>query len=205
MSFNTLASEEVVKTTMESLKSRGFSAEFVATKEKALLRLRELLPLKAELMTGGSTTLEQIGFTDLLKSGQHPWNNFKDILLAETIPSKQMELRKKSTTVDYFLASVHAVAQTGEIVIASASGSQIPSDAFSSQNVIWVVGTQKITPDLGTALRRVREYVVPLENERMKKAGMHGTVLAKLLIIEKEPAFMGRKVTLLFVNEVLGF
>jgi len=91
------------------------------------------------------------------------------------------------------------------MVIASNSGSQLPHLVYTSPNLILVAGTHKITPNLEAAIKRVREYVYPLENQRMKDAGMGGSAISKLLLFEREPAFMGRKVRVIFVNEKLGF
>ncbi|MDD5473881.1 MAG: lactate utilization protein [Candidatus Methanoperedens sp.] len=204
MKYETLASKDVLKKTMEALKARNINVEFVNTKEDALKRINKLIPPGAEVMTGGSTTLDQIGFTDMLKSGKHPWRNFKDEILAEKDPAKQMELRKKSVTSEYFLGSVHAVAETGEILIVNATGSAIPSNSFSSDNVIWIAGTQKIVPTLEDGFKRVYEYCVPLEDKRMKSIGYPGTTIGKILIFERE-INENRKVTLIFVNEKLGF
>ncbi len=63
MKYDVLASKETVEKTMKALKPRGINAEFVNTKEEALNRLKKLIPAGAEVMTGGSTTLYQIGFT----------------------------------------------------------------------------------------------------------------------------------------------
>ena len=204
MPYDKLASKEAVRKTMEALKSRGINVEFVNTKEKAIKRLKEIIPPGAEIMTGGSTTLEEIGFVELLKSGKHHWKNLKDELLAEKDPKRQAELRRKSVTSEYYLGSIHAVAETGEILVASASGSQLPSYTFSSNNIIWVVGTQKITPNLEEAIRRVRTYVLPLEDSRMKSIGYPGSTIGKLLIFERE-IMPNRRITLIFVNEKLGF
>ncbi len=182
MKYDILASKETVEKTMKALKPRGINTEFVNKKEDALNRLKKLIPPGAEVMTGGSTTLDQIGFTDMLKSGKHPWKNLKDAILAEKDPAKQAELRKKSVTSEYFLGSVHAVTGTGEILIANATGSAIPSNSFSSDNVIWVVGTQKVVPDLEEGFRRIREYCVPLEDKRMKSIGYPRTTIGKILL-----------------------
>lgn len=204
MQYDKLPSEEIVRKTMEAVKQRGVSTEFVQTKEDALNRLKEFIPAGAEIMTGGSATLEEIGFVELLKSGKHPWKNLKDDILSEKEPEKQAELRKKSVTSAYFIGSVHAVAETGEIVVASASGSQLPSYTFSSDNIIWVAGTQKITPNLEEAIKRVRTHTLPLEDQRMKDIGYPGSTIGKLLIFERE-IMPNRKITLIFVNEKLGF
>ena len=201
--YDQLPPKEIVETTIKAVKSRGINAEFLDTKEEALERIKALIPAGAEIMTAGSTTLQEIGFVDLLKSGKHKWNNIKDKLLAEKDEAKQSELRKKSVTSDYFLGSVHAVAETGEILVASASGSQLPSYAFSSNNVIWVVGTQKIVPTLEEGFKRVRNYCFPLEDKRMKSVGYPGSTIGKILLFERE--IMPRKITLIFVNEKLGF
>jgi hypothetical protein len=51
------------------------------------------------------------------------------------------------------LGSVHAVTETGSLVTASASGSQLGPYASGAGKVILLVGTQKIVPDLEDALR----------------------------------------------------
>lgn len=156
-------------------------------------------------MNGSSRTLEEIGFVDYLKSGTHGWKNLHEEILAETDPMKKSVLRKQAVLSDYYLGSVHAVAETGEFVIASNSGSQLPHIVFASPNLIFVVGTQKIMPALDAALARVREYVLPLEDAHMKSLGMPGSAISKLLIFERENVFMKRKVSVIFVNEKLGF
>jgi len=204
MNYDKLASKEAVKRAMEALKRRNVIVDLVNTKEDALGKINKLIPAGKEVMTAASTTLDQIGFTELLKSGKHPWKNLKDQILAEKDPAKQMELRKKSITSEYFLGSVHAVAETGEILDVSATGSQIGSYAFSSDHVIWIVGTQKIVPTLEDGFKRIREYCVPLEDKRMKSVGYPGTTIGKYLIFEKETNEK-RKINLIFVNEKLGF
>jgi hypothetical protein len=157
-------------------------------------------------MTGGSVTLTQIGFDALLISGNHPWRNFKADLLAEKDLAKQSAMRLQGTLAEYFLGSVNAISETGELVFASATGSQLPAFAFSSRNVIWVAGAQKIAPTLDEALRRVREYVLPMEDQRQKNAGnKNGSFIGRILILEREPAYLRRNLTLILVNEVLGF
>jgi L-lactate utilization protein LutC len=161
MKWAELADEDTVKRTSEALRARGVRVDFLQTREEGLKRLIERIPTGAEVMTGSSTTLKEIGFVDLLKGGKHQWNNLKDEIVKEKDPLKQMELRKRSVTAEYFLGSVHAVTQSGEVIIASNTGSQLPSYAFSSNNVVWVVGAQKIVLNLEEGMRRVREYCLP--------------------------------------------
>ena len=206
MTYDTLPALERVQRTVESVNARGIRTELVETKEAALERVQALIPPGCVVMTGGSVTLQQIGFEEILISGDHPWRNFKADLLAEKDPVKQSAMRRQGTLAEFFLGSVNALAETGELVFASGSGSQLPAYAYTSRNVIWVAGTQKITPTLEDAMRRVREYVLPLEDQRQKSVGNKaGSRINKILIIEGEPDYLRRNVSLILVNQILGF
>ena len=203
MDLPQLASPATIEKTVKALKERNVTPHVVQNKEEALETIKKLIPDGAPVMTGSSTTLQQIGFVDLLKSGQHPWHNVKEAIVNEKDPAKQQELRKQSVLSDYFLGSVHALTEDGIILVASASGSQIPAYAFTSSNLIWVVGAQKIVSNLDAAFERVRNYVLPLEDARMKSTGAAGSMTAKWFIFERE--IMGRNIHLILVNEILGF
>jgi hypothetical protein len=206
LQFSTLATPEQIRTTMDAVIARGITAELVDSREQALARLQSLIPAGSSVMTGASLTLKEIGFEALLISNNHPWRNLRAEIVAEKDPVKQTQLRRQGVLADYFLGSVHAVAQTGELVIASLTGSQLGPYAFTAANVVWIVGAQKITPSLDEAIRRVRDYVLPHEDKRMRDSsgGRRGSAIGKLLIFQQEVPFLNRKITLLFVNQSVG-
>ncbi|HXA00900.1 MAG TPA: lactate utilization protein [Cytophagaceae bacterium] len=203
--YNKLASAERINAGEKALTANGFLPETVATGAEALARIQELIPKGASVMNGASRTLEEIGFIGYLKEGEHGWNNLHEAVLSEKDPAKQAELRKYSVVSDFYLGSVHALAETGELVIASASGSQLSHLAFTSPNLILIVGTQKIVPTLADAHKRIAEHVFPLEDARMKSMGYPGSLIGKELILHKEHPMMGRKVHVILVREKLGF
>jgi len=191
-----------VSETIAVLGGRGISAELVPDRASALDAVVRKIPEGSEVVTGASKSLEEIGFIDLLKSGSHGWVNLKEKILSEKDHTRLMELARWATATQFFLGSVQAVARTGEVVVASATGMQAAAYAFSAGNVIWVVGTQKIVPNLEDAMRRVREHCLPLEDARIKSEGFPGSYLGKLLVVERERP--GR-ISVVFVNESLGF
>lgn len=207
MDYLNLPSPERIQTTIEAVIARGITVTFVETKEDALANIYELIPTAASVMTGASVTLQQIGLEAALKVGDHPWWNMKSEIVLEKDPVKQAVLRKQATLAEYYLGSVHAIAETGEILIASATGSQLAPYAFSSNHVIWVAGAQKIVPTLEDAFRRLREYVQPLEDRRLKQVfGPEARgVVGKILVFERESPMLKRSLHLILVNEVLGF
>jgi len=206
MSFDTPADMDRIQKTIDALKSRGVSAEILQNGQEAIARLRELIPAGASVSTGASLTLREIGFEEYLISGTHPWKNLKAEFLAEKDPARQQLLRRQSVLADWYLGSVHAVSETGEIVIASMTGSQLSPYAYAARNVAWVVGTQKITSSLDEGIRRVREFVLPHEDKRIRDStgGKMGSRIGKLMIFEYETPFLNRKVALLFVRQKLG-
>jgi L-lactate utilization protein LutB len=204
--YSSLADNEKIERTAKAVESRGVSVIVTDTKESVLPFVVNLIPEGATVMTGASLTLRQIGFEELLKSGNHHWHNLKGDILAEKDPARQSLLRKQATLADYFLGSVHAIAETGEILIASATGSQIAPYAYSSSHVIWVAGAQKIVPSVEDGFRRIREYVLPHEDQRMKKAfgSNSGSFIGKILLFEREAPYLHRSLTLILVREIAG-
>src|SRR5438309_1577429 len=106
--YNELASDEEIQTTIQNLAPRRFEGIVVNSRGEALEKIKELIPAGASIMNGSSRTLDEIGFIDYLKSGQHDWNNLHAAVLAEKDPIKRAELRKQGLLSDYYLGSVHA-------------------------------------------------------------------------------------------------
>jgi L-lactate utilization protein LutC len=205
MAYDTLASKEVVDKVVEQLAARNVEAIVVETGADALAKIKELIPANASVMNGSSRTLEEIGFVEYLKSEKHGWNNLHQQILSEKDPDKQSELRKQAQLSEYYLGSVHALAESGQFLIASNTGSQLPHIVYTSPNIIFVVSTKKIVPSIEEAMKRLEEYVVPLEDVNMQEKYGVGTSVNKVLIFNKENPMGGRKIRMILVNESLGF
>jgi len=111
------------------------------------------------------------------------------------------ELRKLVSAPQFMLASVSAVTESGSLVLASVSGSQLGAVAFGATVVIFVVGAQKIVRDLDEAFRRVEEYCLPLEDQRAQRIYGVRSGVNKLLVLNKETP--GR-IHVVLVKEPLG-
>ena len=205
MDYTTLATPDSVERASLGLKARRFEPIMVESGAKALELIKTLIPKGASVMNGASVTLEEIGFVDYLKSGQHEWNNLHVAILAENDATKRHLLRNQSSLSDYYLGSVHALSETGEMVIASNTGSQLPHLVYTSPNLILVVSTMKITPTVQAALERLENHVVPLEDAHIKQLYGAGTTRNKTVILHGESGMMKRSVKVLLVNEKLGF
>lgn len=179
MDYNTIPSDSVIKDTAAAIEKRGMEVEIVGTGADAFARLQEIIPAGAAVMNGSSTTLTEIGYTDLLKTGKSGWNNLHKAILDEKDRAKQADLRRKSLVeADYFLASPNAVTRDGLVVAVDATGSRTGAFPFAAKKLLLVVGAQKIVPNLDEAFRRIREYVFPLEDERFKRPTAWGALWA---------------------------
>lgn len=193
----------VLESTIENMKSRGFNVELVETKEEALEKVKTLIPQGAEVMTGASTTLNQIGFSDFLQSSESPWKNVHDEVTAENDDQKRDQRRRAAAASEYFLSSVNAISQTGELIAVDATGSRVTALPYAAGNVIFVASVQKIAGSLDAAMQRIREHVFPLENKRAQAAYGMGSTFGKWLIIERE--VNPKRITVVLVKEALGF
>ncbi|PIR77922.1 MAG: lactate utilization protein [Candidatus Magasanikbacteria bacterium CG10_big_fil_rev_8_21_14_0_10_36_16] len=205
MDFETLKTQEIVKKVENKMGEGNFRSFLLGSKVEVLAKIKELIPEGASVMNGSSTTLNEIGYIDYLKSGEHPWNNLHEKILAEKDQKIQAKLRKETTISDYYLGSAVAVTEEGEILVASNSGSQLPGLTFNASHVILVLSTNKIVKNIEEAFKRLYNYTFPLEDARMKSVGMGGSGISKILIYKKEPEFLGRTFTVIFVDEKLGY
>jgi len=201
--WNNAASENDIAETVAALQSHGFNVVIVNNKAEALEKLKELIPSGSEVMNGSSTTLNEIGFTDLLSNGKHSWKNMHTAILAEKDAAKQGDLRRKADAAEYFVASVNAISKTGELIAGDASGSRVGAFPFTAKNLVLVSGVNKIVPTMEDGLQRLREFAFPLENVRAKKVYGMGSMVGKIVILANE-MFKGRTM-LILVKEKLGY
>ena len=202
MSWNTRAKKSVVDKTMAALKSNGINCYFARDEAEAIKKVFEIIPKGSEVMNMSSVTLDSLGISKIILESKK-YNAVKNKLSSMDRKKQGKEMQMLGAAPDYSIGSVHAVTQDGKIAIASASGSQLPAYAFSSNHVIWVVGTQKIVKDIEEAYKRIYEHCFPLENERAKKVYGMGSVVGKILTINYEGS--PNRLNLIFVNKILGF
>ena len=198
-----LASDEAVARASQALEARNVSVIVVADCNEALKKLKELVPQGAQLLAVTSETLDAVGFTQYVAEGG-AYQSVTAMFQAAATPEERAELsRTLGSTPDYVVGSVQAVAETGHVVIASASGSQLSSYVFGAKNVVWIVGTQKIVPTLEHALARTYGYAFDRHKEWSPAHGHGPSAMGKVTIFESERR--PDRTTVLFVKEALGW
>ena len=184
-----------------ALTAKNFTVEILDDVAAARTRIKDLIPEGAVVFTGASETVRLSGIEDdINKSGRYDSLKSRPPMDRAT---QRNEIWAALSTPDVIVGSVAAVTETGSLVVASASGSQLPGYAGAAARVIWVVGAQKVVPDLSTALRRIEEHCLPLENDRAMKVYGRPSAINRVLILNAEPE-PGRG-TVLLLRQAIGF
>jgi L-lactate utilization protein LutC len=200
--FTVAALEETVQQVAAKLRERNIEAVIVDNGDEARRVVLERVPTGAEVHSGKSKTLQDAGIFDAIHApGQY--DALRPRMLKMDRQTQAREIRKLIASPDFMLGSVNAITEDGVLVAASATASQLGPYANTAGKVILVVGSQKIVPDLETALRRIREYVLPWEDAQVRKVVPTGSFVGKILIIERE--WVAGRMTVILVREPIGF
>jgi YkgG family uncharacterized protein len=183
------------------LRSHNIEAIVVDTSEAARDAVLGMIPEGAEVHSGKSKTLEDVGlYGEIVESGRY--DAIRPRMYAMDRQTQAREIRKLVAAPDVMLGSVAAVTEGGALVAASATGSQLAGYVSGAGRLILVVGSQKIVPDLDAALQRIHEVIFPWENEQVRARLGVDTRLEKVLIIYGE--WQAGRTTVVLVREPVG-
>ena len=200
--YSQLASEDELDIAVGSCKNNGLQVLVADDGNEAKDLVLNLVPKKAEVFTLTSVTLDTIGISEAINnSGEYDSVRMK---LSRMDPATQKkEMRRLGSAPDWVIGTAHAVTEEGHLLIASNTGSQLAAEVYGAENVIFVIGTQKIVKDDGDGLKRIYEYVLPLEDARALEVYKMNSFVSKLLIINRE--ILPKRTTVVFAKEKLGF
>jgi hypothetical protein len=202
--FGEGADEATIERTAAALRTKGYEVHIVDDYQTAKALVLSLVPEGAEVSEGASRTLDELGVTAAIEEpGRYDDVRVKTRAMDRSDPAALRVMRKIGVAPDYWLNSAHAVTEDGRIVVASNSGSQLGAIAFGAGQVIFAIGSQKIVADLETALQRIEEHVLPLENARMQSIYGIDSAANKILIVNRE--FRPGRFTVVLIREPIGF
>jgi L-lactate utilization protein LutC len=199
--FAAPASEAELEALAGRLRERNFEVVIVQNGEEAKAEVMKRIPEGAKVHSGKSKTLEDAGlFKEFMENERYDFVRRTTMKMDQR--TQRDEMRKLGAAPDVMVNSAHAVTEAGQIVITSASGSQIGPIASGAGKLILVIGAQKIVPDLDTAFRRIQEYVFPYEDARLRETLGVGTQITRTLILERD--FVPGRTTIVLVRDPIG-
>ena len=194
--------------TAANLKKRGFSVTCFETKEQAAAYLLENIR-NTTVGIGGSMTIEEMDIYDRLQETNEVLWHWKE----NTPHLKEMALEMANV----YLTSANALAETGEIVNIDGNGNRVASTLFNRATVYFVVGRNKIVPDLDKAIWRARNIAGPLNAKRLNRktpCAVKGDRcydcnsperICRGMVVHLGPMTSCRKTEVILINEDIGF
>ena len=195
------ASTDELDALAERLRERNFEALIVGTAAEARQAVLDRIPDGVTIHSGKSKTLDDLGISQVLMDSDR-YDFVRKRLYKMDRQTQSREIRQLGSAPDLMLGSVNAITKDGQLVASSATGSQLGPFASGAGRLILVVGSQKIVKDLDEAMARIREYVQPYEDQRLRQQAGIGTILARILILERD--FRPGRTTIVLVREPVG-
>jgi acyl-CoA hydrolase len=199
--FTALPGAEDLAATVVALEEHGFSVEVADGPDDARTAVLARIPAGSSVMTNTSVTLQETGIADAINDGG-PYESARNKMFALDFETQAQQMKAIGGQPDYALGSVHAVTRDGTLVIASASGSQLASYAWGAASVVFVVGAQKVVPDLAAAHQRIYQHSLRLEDARAQAAYGQHSYVGKVLEIHQE---LPGRIHVVLVRQPLGY
>lgn len=150
------------RTMIQALESRGFEAYYCENGSDAVAKALELIPQGSSIAYGGSYTVKQLGLLEHFRNDRF---TLFDRDLASS-PEERDRLQHAAFTADWFIAGTNAVSQDGILVNIDCNGNRVAPMLYGPKNVLLMIGMNKITADLDSALKRARNTAAPVNMAR---------------------------------------
>ncbi len=152
---NELLAQKVIK----GLASRNMTGYYAADRNEALKLALELIPEGSSSTMGGGMSVHEIGLVKALKEGNY---NFID---RDAVADKRAAMLA-AYDADVFLTSTNAMTEDGELVNIDGNANRVSAIAQGPKKVLFIVGMNKVCPDLDTAMKRARNVAAPINAQR---------------------------------------
>lgn len=158
-----IRNEKAAGKVIKSLARRNIEACYCPTAREAVEKLLEMIPSGSSVTWGGSMSIRDIGIpAALAEAGKY------EVYDRDKAPDRAAatEIYLKAFSCDYYLSSANAITEDGVIVNIDGTGNRVAAITFGPRNVIFVIGMNKLTQDVDSALARARSLAAPVNTAR---------------------------------------
>ena len=167
---NRLLADKVIK----GLESRNMSGYYAADNDEALRIALELIPEGSSVAMGGAMSAHEIGLVEAVKNGNY------DFIDRDKAEDKRAAMLK-GYDADVFLSSTNAMTEDGILVNVDGNSNRVSAIAQGPKKVIFIVGMNKITKDVDSAMKRARNVAAPINAQRFGLATPCSSLLQILM------------------------
>lgn len=156
-----------IEQVISNLKRNNMAGYFVSNHTELLDLLTILIKEDSVVGCGDSVTLEETGVFDFLRKGKFTFlDKFEPTLSKE----EKQQIYLKNFSTDTFITGTNAITLDGKIFNIDGNGSRVAPMIYGPKQVIVVVGINKLTDDVDSAIKRTRQIAAPMDAKRLGKA-----------------------------------
>ena len=137
---------------VKELTARNMEAYYTDSKEEALKKALELIPEGSSISWGGSMSVNEIGLKEAVCQGNYQVYN-RD---TAPTPEDKRKIELAAYDCDYFLTSANAITEDGIMINIDGHSNRVSSIAAGPRNVLMIIGMNKVTRDVDSAMSRAR-------------------------------------------------
>ena len=145
----------------ENLRAQGYEVNVFETADEAAEHIVSECAGKT-VGIGGSMTVQEMGLFERLKEcSDVVWHWYPE--QGQT----QDDVRVLAMATEMYISSVNAVSKDGDMVNIDGTGNRLASTLYGHKKVIFVIGNNKVTEDLDSAIYRAKNVAAPLNAKRL--------------------------------------
>jgi len=148
---------ETVNLIIQNLSKRNINGHYFETSDAAKEAILTWIPTDATVGIGNSRTVKDLDLSATLSDKGHI---VYDKTTVQTDRGKKL-LKKKALMTDWYITGTNALSKSGHLVNIDHSGSRVAAMLYGPDNVIIVIGVNKIEETLDDALNRARNEAAP--------------------------------------------
>ena len=196
---------------LENLKRKGFKPYYFEDRASAVKFVLDLIPANASIGFGGSMTVKELALDFRLAEQGNTVYSYDTIS-----PQLKDKLHQLAGTSDWYVSSTNALTEGGDFVNIDGTANRISALAYGIKNIVYILGTNKITADLDSAIERVRNIACPLNAKRLNKNTPCASIdmccycdsedcICNATLISHHPTRLQENVYAIIINENLGY
>jgi hypothetical protein len=197
----------------KALSANGYkSAIYVPTAEEACAAACGMIPYGASVGIPGTVTIRQIGLIERLEKKNCRVSHHWDPTLAPEARPARLAAENSS---EWFITSSNAITFDGKMVNIDGTGNRVAAMAWGTGKILFIIGMNKASRDIESALQRARDAATPPNTIRVGmtmpcvalghcvECGAPERSCRAVLILERVP--FGRDAHVILAGESLGY
>ncbi|MDM8522875.1 lactate utilization protein [Desulfococcaceae bacterium HSG8] len=204
--------QKMAEKCVNNLKKHDFDAHFVSDTQEGRSLILDMVSGYETFGFGGSDTTRKLDvIEELRRQGKTIYDHWQEGLSKE----EDLDIRLQQGRCDCFFCSANAISATGEIVNVDGIGNRTNAMTFGTRKVVIASGMNKVTHNLDSALRRVREVAGPMRARSLSmetpcaETGICNDcnapqrICRATLILHRKP--MLTDISVILIGQALGF